>query len=106
MSRLRVWLGMLLAASPVGAQAVGEGVPRLQWQGEAGTFAEAYGISGREARRPGQTGRLYLNSTAKLYGKLSVGVNLLLSTEGDPVAGFGGIPGRQRINQLGVSPRW
>lgn len=100
------WLGMLLAAAPVGAQAVGEGVPRLHWQGEAGTFAEAYGISGREARRPGQTGRLYLNSTAKLYGKLSVGVNLLLSTEGDPVAGFGGIPGRQRINQLGVSPRW
>ena len=96
----------MLAAGTAAAQVPAGGVPRVQWQGEIGSYAEAYGISGREARRPSETGRIYLNSTAKLYGKLSVGVNLMLTSENGASAGFGGLPGRQRLNQFGVSPQW
>ena len=99
-------LGVALAIGPLDAQSPGAPARRVQWQGEVGTYAEAYGISGREARRPGETGRLFLNSTAKLYGKVSVGLNLLLTTESGASAGFGGLPGRQRLNQFGVSPQW
>jgi hypothetical protein len=97
---------MLLAAAPVAAQSPAPATPRIEWRGEIGSYAEAYGISGREPRRPGETGRLYLNSTARLYGKVSVAVNGILTTESGPAAGFGGLPGRQSLNQFGVSPQW
>jgi hypothetical protein len=107
MSRLcAAGIGVALVAGALDAQTPNTGAPRLDWQGEVGSYAEAYGISGREARRPSETGRLYLNSTAKLYGKLSVGLNLMLTTENGASAAFGGLPGRQRLNQFGVSPQW
>jgi hypothetical protein len=99
-------LGIVLVTGPLGAQVTDARPPFLQWQGEVGTYGEAYGISGREARRPSETGRLFLNSTAQLYGKLNVNVNLLLTSENGASAGFGGLPGRQRLNQFGLSPQW
>jgi hypothetical protein len=38
-------------------------------------------------------------------GPLTVTANLLLSTDQGSTVGLGGLPGRQRINQFGVSPR-
>lgn len=99
-------LGIIALAAPIAAQTPNVRPARVDWTGEIGSYAEAYGMSGREARRPGETGRLYLNSTAKLYGRLSVGLNFVVTTENGADATLGGLPGRQRLNQFGVSPQW
>jgi hypothetical protein len=82
--------------------------PALLWRGEMGTYGELYHTSAAIARRPGETGRFFLNSTATLFGHVTVGVNLLLSSEDGLVstAGFGGLPGRQRVSQFGLHPEW
>lgn len=103
----------LLAIGPLGS-ALAAQVPRvpagpvLQWRGELGSYGELYHNSGNTNRRPGETGRLFLNSTATLFGSLTVDVNLLLTTEdgAGSTTGFGGIPGRQQIAQFGLHPQW
>jgi hypothetical protein len=67
-------------------------------KGELGTFGELYGMSGREARRPGSTGRIFLRSTVSAWNSVSATFNLLLSNEGSSA--------RQDINQLDFNPRW
>jgi hypothetical protein len=70
----------------------------LVFSGEVGTFGELYSMSGIEARRPSSTGRLYLRSTLTAWNSFSVGLNMMLSTEGNSA--------RQDINQLDFNPRW
>jgi hypothetical protein len=62
-------------------------------------------MEGRDPRRPGESGRLYFNPTFTL-GSITVAGNFLLSTEGSSLIGLGSLPGRQRINQFGLTPSW
>jgi hypothetical protein len=79
-------------------------------QGELTTFGELYGISGREPRRPGSTGRLLFRPTMQLTRHVKLALDLQLTTEGSVGGAGAGSPtlgaGRQRLNQLGVSPEW
>lgn len=92
----------LAAQSPDSANATGR---RWRLDGDIGSEGELYRMSGRDPRRPGETGEIFFNPTLA-YGSLTVTGNFLLSTEGSSSLGLGGLPGRQRINQFGVSPRW
>jgi len=105
--RTRAAVALLFAALPLAAQAPTTGVlgPRYTLRGEVGGSAELYGITGREGRRPGQSARVFFSPTVT-FGKLSISANFLLTTEGSSTLGLGGLPGRQRINQFGVSPQW
>jgi len=95
----------LLLAGPLAGQAPGSALQRVQMHAELGTEAELYGISGREGRRPGQSARVFFTPTFT-YKSLSLSLNLLLSTENGSTAGLGALPGRQRLNQIGIVPRW
>jgi hypothetical protein len=64
---------------------------------ETGGYAEAYDISGRASRRPGQTLRFYASPNVSWMG-LSVGANLLWSTENQFAA--------QTLNRYYLNPRW
>lgn len=106
MNTIRVLVIAALAAVPLGAQTTDAPQPaRVRIQGEMGSDGELYRISGRDPRRPGESGRLFFNPTLS-FGSLSITGNFLLSTEGSSLIGLGGLPGRQRINQFGLRPRW
>lgn len=66
--------------------------------GQIGAYGELYGISGRDARRPSSTGRLFLRPSITFLNELTLNVNILLSTEG--------ISARQNINKIGLNPSW
>lgn len=70
----------------------------VELSGQVGAYGELYGISGREGRRPGSTGRLFLRPTITFLNEFSLGFNILLSNEG--------ITARQNISQLGLDPTW
>ena len=78
--------------------------------GQASIFGEAYGISGRQPRRPGSTGRVAFQPVFQFTRFFKVNFDLQLTTEGSgPGAGTATNPlnaGRQRLNQLGISPEW
>jgi hypothetical protein len=106
-------LAFFLAAS-AGAQANQvPDPPRAGWfalRGEASMFGEAYGISGRDPRRPGSTGRVVFQPTLEFSRFFKVGVDLQLTSEGNTGGAGSSSPalnaGRQRLNQLGISPTW
>ncbi|GMU89536.1 MAG: hypothetical protein AMXMBFR49_17440 [Chlorobiota bacterium] len=66
--------------------------------GEVGSFGELYGISGRDSRRPGESGRIYFRPTISLFDNFSVNFDLFLSTEGSAA--------RQNINTIALHPDW
>jgi hypothetical protein len=66
--------------------------------GEIGAYGELYTMSGREARRPSSIGRLFFRPTLTLFDALSLGFDVLVSTEGTSA--------RQDINQFGLNPTW
>jgi hypothetical protein len=70
-----------------------------------GSEGELYNMQGRDPRRPGESGRVFFNPIVTL-GPVTFTGNFLLSTEGSSLIGLGGVPGRQRINQFGLSPQW
>jgi hypothetical protein len=80
--------------------------PAVQYSGEVGSYGELYSITGREQRRPSSLGRLYVRSSLELFGALSVGLDLLYSTESGSALGLAGSDQRQRLNQLGIRPEW
>jgi hypothetical protein len=82
------------------------GAPAIRLSGEFGSFGEVYSRIGTPGRRPGETGRVYLNANAVLFGSVTVGVDLLATTEDRTSLGYGGLPGRQSISQLGLHPEW
>lgn len=66
--------------------------------GQAQVFSEVYGISGMERRRPGSTWRIMATPRLGLIGGTEVGLDLLLSSEGNEA--------RQNINQVAFEPTW
>ena len=66
--------------------------------GEAGFSGELYSISGRDARRPGVSGRVFIRPTLTLFNNFSVNFDIFLSTEGSSA--------RQQINQIALHPEW
>lgn len=66
--------------------------------GQAGVYGELYGISGRDARRPSSTGRIFLRPRITFLNELTLNINVLLSSEG--------ISARQNINKIGLDPSW
>lgn len=77
--------------------------------GEASMFGETYGITGREPRRPGTTGRVALQPVLEFTRFFRVSIDLQLTTEGRSAGTGTNNPlgaARQRLNQLGISPAW
>jgi hypothetical protein len=66
--------------------------------GQANMTSELYQSQGIAARRPGSAWRLGMSPQATLPGGISLGFDVLLSSEESDF--------RQNINQLGISPRW
>jgi hypothetical protein len=109
---------LLLAASPAGAQNGGaqasttqtasdtaahaSGDPGLRLpvrlSGHATMTGELYHNHGAQSRRPGESWRMALSPQATLFGQVTLGIDLLLSSEGSDF--------RQNINQYGLSPSW
>ena len=71
--------------------------------GEIGSYGEYYSISGRDARRPSSSARLYFRPTLSFYNAASISFNILLSTEGSSRSARHQV---NQINQFGVQPRW
>ncbi len=70
----------------------------IKLTGEAGFYGELYSISGRERRRPAQSGRIFFRPTLTLFENFSINFDIFLSTEGNDA--------RQQINQIGLHPEW
>lgn len=70
----------------------------IKISGQVGSMSELYSVSGRDRRRPGSTGRLFLKPTLSIYNTLNISLNLFLSTEGNGA--------RQNINQIDLNPKW
>jgi hypothetical protein len=66
--------------------------------GQIGAYGQLYGISGRAARRPPSTGRLFIRPTITFLNELTLNFNILLTNEG--------VSARQSINQIGLDPSW
>jgi hypothetical protein len=109
MNAIRFLALSAIVATPLMAQTTGTPaappVPGVKLQGVIGSEGELYSMSGRDPRRPGESGRVFFNPIVTL-GPLTVTGNFLLSTEGSSLIGLGGLPGRQRINQFGLTPQW
>lgn len=109
--RAATWCLVVLPLVARGAAAQlplrGGGNGTVGWQGEVGSYVELYRRAGGATGplRPGETGRVYLNSTMSIAG-MSVGLNLLATSEDGASAGYGGLPGRQNISQFGLHPVW
>ena len=58
---------------------------------------QLYGVNGIASRRPGESWQIGMTPNLLLFGEFSVGVNVLLSSEGSQF--------RQNIGQLGLNPR-
>jgi hypothetical protein len=101
----RLTLALLLAAAPLAAQDVGSVARPFRVHGDMGSEGELYRMSGRDPRRPGESGQVWFNPMIALGGITLTG-NFLLSTEGSSAIGLGGLPGRQRLNRFGLSPQW
>ncbi len=70
----------------------------VRMSGQIVMTGEGYRASGIDARRPGELGRMSLSPQLTLFGTFSVGLNILVSSEGSQF--------RQNISQFGISPRW
>jgi len=109
---MRRVLGIGLAAlvtTPVAAQVPQlprAGAAPIRFGGELGSFGEVYRRTGIPGRRPGETGRIYLSGNAVVVGSVTVGVDLLATTEDRTSLGYGASAGRQNISQLGLHPQW
>jgi hypothetical protein len=66
--------------------------------GNVSMSGEAYGVSGTQARRPGQSWRMSLSPQLTLLNSFSIGINAMVSSEGSDL--------RQNISQLGLNPRY
>lgn len=66
-------------------------------RGEAGTYIESYGITGRDARRPDFTARGFFRPTLTFHG-LTLGAQVWYSTEDER--------SRQSLNRYSLDPSW
>lgn len=88
------WLGALTLL----AQQPGPLPLPARASGEVSMVGEAYGVNGIERRRPGQTWRVTMTPQLTLFNEITMGLNVLLSSEGSDL--------RQNISQLGLNPRY
>jgi hypothetical protein len=87
------------ATQPTMQQPPKEESQLFQFSGEAGVYGELYAISGRDARRPNSTARLFFRPTLSVFdGLFTIGFNILLSTEENTA--------RQSLNNIGINPTW
>ena len=91
------------AQSTVGTPASADTTSNFSWLtrrlgGQAQIFSEVYGISGMDRRRPGSTWRVLATPRLGIIGGTEVGLDLLLSSEGNEA--------RQSINQVAFEPNW
>ena len=71
----------------------------LSLSGSYGFYAEGYHMDGRESRRPGTTGRMYLTPVLSFYGlELGLKMDYFLTTEQKFTA--------QPINRISLAPTW
>lgn len=70
--------------------------------GTMGSYAELNGISGAERRRPSATGRMFFRPHLSLFGKFTMNLDLLFSTENSTFQSSR----RQSLNQYAIHPRW
>src|SRR6266566_4066261 len=82
------------------------GAPFLRFSGQLASYGELYDRSGTPGRRPGGTGRASFNGNLVLLGSVTVGIDLLATTEDGTSLGYGGLPGRQGISRFGLHPQW
>ncbi len=68
-----------------------------RFTGEMTLTEQLYGVNGIASRRPGESWNIGMSPNLLLFGEFSVGVNVLLSSEGSQF--------RQNIGQLGLNPR-
>lgn len=101
-----VSLAMLLLPTVARAQLPALGVPPVSFTGEISSLGELYSVSGREARRPSSLGRLSLRSSVELFGAVTVGLDLLFSSESGSGLGLAGSTTRQTLNRIGIEPEW
>ncbi len=59
---------------------------------------QLYGANGIADRQPGASSRLSVRPTLTLFGEFSVGLEVLLSSEGSEL--------RQNMSQIGINPTW
>ena len=70
----------------------------FELSGDIGTYGEVYDIKGRDRRRPSSSGRLFLNSTLRVWKSLTLSSSFALSSEGSSR--------RQDINRIDFNPKW
>ena len=88
MSRLVVAItAFALCATSASAQTRDTTARRFQLRGDFGSEGELYRISGRDPRRPGESGQLFFNPMFAL-GPLTVTGNFLLSTDANADSGL------------------
>ncbi len=87
----------VVPGAPAPAQAPARGLP-ITLTGGMTMGSELYTVSGIAARRPGETWQIAMTPELSLFGQFSVGVNVLLSSEGSQL--------RQSMSQLGLNPRF
>lgn len=97
---------LALGAAPAGAQLPDVLPPAVHFDGEISSRGELYAVDGREQRRPSSIGNLGVRANLVLFGTVTVGLDLLLSTEGGSGVGLGGSSGRQQLNRIGITPSW
>lgn len=85
-------------ADPLPGGKSGSAVKPIDISGQVGAMSEFNTISGRERRRPGSTGRLFLKPSISIYNTLDINLNLFISTEGSGA--------RQNMNEVDLNPRW
>jgi hypothetical protein len=70
----------------------------VRFSGDVSAFNELYGAQGTQPRRPGETWRLMLTPQLSVANTFSMGMSMLLSSEGSEL--------RQSVSQLGLNPHW
>lgn len=109
--RLPVLIGLSVALRVAGAQTPATPPPPTpapgfpapasyfpaRFTGEMTLTEQLYGVNGIASRRPGESWNIGMSPNLLLFGEFSVGVNVLLSSEGSQF--------RQNIGQLGLNPR-
>lgn len=81
---------------PPGAPATAQLPARLS--GDMTIGSDFYGVAGAPARRPGAAWHVSLTPQLTLLGSFTVGLDVLLSSEGSQL--------RQNMSQLGINPRY
>ena len=96
MIKLKYCLLILLFISRLHAKEISE---RIRLSGQVGAYYETYRITGRQSRRPPNTGRLYIRPTLDVFG-LTLGIEAQVHTKGEKNYRA------QNLNRYAIHPKW